>query len=133
MANEQQSSRAIHRQDIKPRSSIGVESKRDGGLNTLTIKPGENLDSSSASLFTRAIAEAQHDVGTLIVVDMTDTRRIFDSGVALLKMLDERSWRRACKVRIINCSPHLERSITQGLTPGTFNLSDNCIMLEIPQ
>lgn len=129
----QQFTQATHRQETRSGSSIGVEIKKEGGLNKLTIKPGENLDSGSASLFSRAIAEAQHDVGTLIVVDMEKTRNIFDSGVALLKVLDERSWRRASKIRIINCSPHLKRRLTQGLTPGKFNLSDTCIMLETSQ
>jgi len=53
--------------------------------------------------------------------------------VALLLMLDERSWRSASKVRIINCNHELVHRITHCLPPGEFNLSGDCGELETLQ
>ena len=108
----------------------GVEISDQGDVRTVTIRVGEELDRSANDIFTRAITEAQHDVGNLIVVDLANTRRITDSGLALLIKLNERSWRTACKVRIVNCNPELHYRITHHLDPGTFNLSLDCSELE---
>jgi anti-anti-sigma regulatory factor len=132
MGNQQQPTRAAPSQRVKPGLAASLEIKDRGDVHTITINVGEDLDDGANNLFTKAIIEAQHDVGTLIVVNMANTRRIFDSGLALLKLLNERSWRRTNKIRIINCRPDLECRFAHGLNPGIFDLSDDCLLLEIP-
>ena len=90
---------------------------------TITIKVGTNLDLGIHDLFMKATRHAQSSIRNRIVVDLDKTQRIFDSGLALLRQLDIRSWRMSCKVRIINCTPDLEQRIEQVLDPGMFNLS----------
>jgi len=89
----------------------------------ITIKIGTSLDLRLNDIFMKAIRHAQGSIRNRIVVDLEKTHRIFDSGLALLMLLNIRSWRKSCKVLIINCSPDLEQRIEQGLTPGMFNLS----------
>ncbi|UCB53819.1 MAG: hypothetical protein JSW45_07545 [Thiotrichales bacterium] len=91
----------------------------------ITIKVGANLDLSLHDLFMKAIRYGQGSIRNRIVVDLEKTQRIFDSGLVLLMMLDLRSWRKSCKVRIINCSVDLEQRIHQCLAPGLFNLSQD--------
>ena len=89
----------------------------------ITIKIGTNMDLRLYDLFMKAIRHAQGSIRNRIVVDLEKTDRIFDSGLSLLLLLNTRSWRRSCKVLIINCNPDLEQRIEQGLAPGMFNLS----------
>lgn len=91
----------------------------------ITIKVGTNLDLRLHDLFMTAIRHAQGSIRNRIVVDLENTRRIFDSGLALLVQLNMRSWRKSCKVNIINCDPELEQQIERVLSPGIFNLSRN--------
>ena len=92
---------------------------------TITIKVGTSLDLSLHDLFMQAIMHAQSSIRNRIVVDLDNTHQIFDSGLALLMQLDIRSWRKSCKVLIINCNPNLEQRIEQTLAPGMFNLSQS--------
>lgn len=89
----------------------------------ITIKIGTSMDLRLYNLFMRAIKHAQSSIRHRIVVDLEKTHRIFDSGLALLMLLNTRSWRKSYKILIINCNPELERRIEQGLAPGMFNLS----------
>lgn len=89
----------------------------------ITISVGTSLDLRLHDIFMKAIKYAQSSVRNRIVVDLERTHLIFDSGLALLMMLNIRSWRKSCKVLIINCNPDLEQRIEQGLTAGMFNLS----------
>jgi len=89
----------------------------------ITINVGTNLDLRLHDLFMKAIRHAQGSIRNRIVVDLEKTQRIFDSGLALLLQLDNRSWRKSCKVHIINCDPELEQRIERVLAPGKFNLS----------
>jgi len=132
MGKQQQPARATHLQNVKSYLPASLEIGEQGQVHIITIRVGEDLDGGAIGIFTKAIAEAQHEVGTLIVVNMANTRRIFDSGLELLKLLDERSWRRTNKIRIINCRPDLECRFAHGLNPGTFDLSEECLLLEIP-
>ena len=132
MGSQTPSSRATHMHQSKQHASTRADLREQGDMNTITIRVGNEFDGSASAVFRNVIEQAQHEVGTVIVVDMANTQRIFDSGLELLKMLDKRSWRRTTKIRIINCSPDMERRITHGLPTGTFNLSGDCIMLETP-
>ncbi len=89
----------------------------------ITIKIGTSMDLRLYDLFMNAIKHAQSSIRHRIVVDMEKTNRIFDSGLALLMLLNTRSWRKSCKILIINCNPDLEQRIEQGLAHGMFNLS----------
>jgi len=92
----------------------------------ITIRVGTSLDLRLHDVFMKAIKYAQRSTRNRIVVDLDKTHLIFDSGLALLMMLNIRSWRKSCKVLIINCNPDLEQRIEQGLTAGMFNLSRGC-------
>ena len=89
----------------------------------ITIRIGTSLDLRHHEIFMKAIKYAQSSISNRIVVDLEKTQLIFDSGLALLMMLNTRNWRKSCKVRIINCNPDLEQRIEQGLKAGKFNLS----------
>jgi anti-anti-sigma regulatory factor len=115
---------------INDRKLVTSETQRTGASldvnqqeGTITIKVGTNLDLGIHDLFMKAAMHAQSSIRNRIVVDLDKTQRIFDSGLALLRQLDIRSWRKSCKVRIINCTPDLVQRIEQGLVPGMFNLS----------
>jgi anti-anti-sigma regulatory factor len=96
----------------------------------ITIHVGEILDGYATEVFTKAIEQAQHDVRNHIIVDLADTARILESGLKLLTMLDERCWRMAGKIHVINCKPDLAPKVRRGLAPDVFNLSDDCKQLE---
>ena len=91
----------------------------------ITIRIGTSLDLRLYDLFIQAIKHAQGSIRNRIVVDLEKTHRIFDSGLALLALLDARSWRKSCKVLIVNCNPDLVRRIEHGLAPGMFSLSQD--------
>lgn len=88
----------------------------------ILINVGEDLDLRLSDTFLQAVSCAQRDVSSRIVVDLSKTRRIFDSGLALLMLLNDRTWRLSGKIRIINCRPELKHRLSRGLVPGMFNL-----------
>ena len=132
MVNELHAGQAVQagsksRTAVQRRTARLDINKQDG---VITIKVGDDLDLRLHDLFLEALEQAQHDAGSRIVVDLSNTRRIVDSGLALLMLLDERSWRLACKVRVENCRPELQHRLGHGLPHGMFNLSSNCQVLE---
>jgi len=94
--------------------------------HAIIINVGEDLDLRLRDTFLRAVGCAQMDVAGRIVVDLSKTRRIFDSGLAMLMMLDDRTWRLSGKIRIINCSPELKQRLARSLLPDRFNLVQGC-------
>jgi anti-anti-sigma regulatory factor len=94
--------------------------------SAITINVGEDLDLRLRDIFLRAVACAQRNVASRIVVDLSQTRRIFDSGLAMLMLLNDRAWRLSGKIRIINCRPELKQRLARGLAVGKFNLVQGC-------
>jgi anti-anti-sigma regulatory factor len=92
----------------------------------IIINVGEDLDLRLSDTFLQAVSCAQRDVTSRIVVDLSKTRRIFDSGLAMLMLLNDRTWRLSGKIRIINCRPELKHRLSRGLIPGMFNLVQGC-------
>lgn len=94
--------------------------------SVITITVGEVLDLRFRDTFLKAIECAQRDVTCRIVVDLRKTRRIFDSGLAMLMLLNDRTWRLSGKIRIINCNPALKQRLARSLDTGKFNLTQGC-------
>lgn len=94
--------------------------------SAITINVGEDLDLRLRDTFLQAVAWAQRSVARRIIVDLGKTRRIFDSGLAMLMLLNDRSWRLSSRVRIINCRPELKHRLVHGLIPARFNLVQDC-------
>jgi anti-anti-sigma regulatory factor len=90
--------------------------------HSITISVGVDLDLRLRDIIMQAVVCAQRDVASRIVVDLRKTRRIFDSGLAMLMLLNDRSWRLSGKIRIINCRPELKHRLMRNLLPDNFNL-----------
>jgi anti-anti-sigma regulatory factor len=103
-------------------SALNVDDKS----SAIIISVGEDLDLRLRDTFLRAVGCAQRNVASRIVVDLSKTRRIFDSGLAMLMLLNERSWRLSSKIRIINCRPELKHRLARGLALSKFNLVQGC-------
>jgi anti-anti-sigma regulatory factor len=88
----------------------------------ITINVGEDLDLRLRDTFLQVVGCAQRNVASRIVVDLSKTRRIFDSGLAMLMLLNARAWRLSSKIRIVNYRPELQRRLVDGLNPDIFNL-----------
>lgn len=96
--------------------------KVDSYGHSITISVGEDLDLRLRDLFMQAVVCAQRDVASRIVVDLRKTSRIFDSGLAMLMLLNDRAWRLSGKIRIINCRPELKHRLMRNLLTDNFNL-----------
>jgi anti-anti-sigma regulatory factor len=110
-------------------STARFDVKGTGDDITLTVYVGEDLDFLAKDTFKRAIAEAQRSLNACVVVDLENTKRIDDSGLELLSMLNTGCWRMSRKVRIVNCSADLECRFAGGLERGVFDLSGECSTL----
>jgi len=94
----------------------------DGSV--VTIRVGRDLDLRLCNVFLKAAAQAQRLAASRIVVDLRQTRRLYDSGVAMLMVLHDRAWYLTEKICITNCSPEIRGRLTDDLLPKLFNLAE---------
>jgi len=94
----------------------------DGSV--VIIRVGRDLDLRLCNVFLKAAAQAQRLAASRIVVDLRQTRRLYDSGLAMLMALHDRTWYLNEKIRIINCSPEIRDRLTDDLLPKLFNLAE---------
>ena len=94
----------------------------DGSV--VIIHVGRNLDLRLCDIFLKAAAQAQRLAASRMVVDLRQTRRLYDSGLAMLMLLHDRAWYLTEKIRITNCRPEIRDRLTDDLFPRLFNLAD---------
>ena len=112
-----------HLNSIRGISRTQLNVCEDGSV--VTIRVGRDLDLRLCKVFLKAAAQAQRLAASRIVVDMRQTRRLYDSGLAMLMVLHDRAWYLTEKIRITNCSPEIRGRLTGGLLPKLFNLAKN--------
>ena len=104
------------------RSQTLLNVSKDGSV--VTIRVGRDLDLRLCNVFLKAAAQAQTLAASRIVVDLHQTRRLYDSGLAMLMVLHDRAWYLTENIRIINCRPEIRGRLADGLFPKLFNLAD---------
>lgn len=92
-----------------PRAGTAVE----GGLlwaknsETLVLRIGECLDLSINALVQQAIQALEASRPERVVVDLSATRKVFDSGMALLLLLRNRAGHLKDQIYLTNCAPRI--------------------------
>ena len=112
-----------HLNSVSGISQTLLNVSEDGSV--VTIRVGQDLDLRLCNIFLKAAAHAQRLAASRIVVDLRQTRRIYDSGLAMLMVLHDRAWYLTEKIRITNCSPEIRSKLTDDLLPQLFNLAEN--------
>ena len=85
----------------------------EGGLlwaknsKTLVLRIGECLDLSINALVQQAIQALEASRPERVVVDLTATRKVFDSGMALLLLLRNRAGHLRDRIYLTNCAPRI--------------------------
>jgi len=87
------------------------------------IRIGRHLDFRLHEQFLRACRRAQLTRTRKIVIDLARTRRLHESGLALLMMLHDRAWCLRDGIELINCSAALRARVNRDLYPGIFHLA----------
>ena len=86
------------------------------------ISIGRNFDFRLRDQFLRACRRAQLSRARKIVIDLARTRRLHESGLALLMMLHDRAWCLRDGIELINCSAPLRARFNRDVCPGIFSL-----------
>jgi anti-anti-sigma regulatory factor len=92
-------------------------------VDTVFIRIGRHFDFRLRDQFQRACRRAQVGRARRIVVDFAETRRLHDSGLALLMMLHDRTWWLRDGIELINCSAAVRARFQRDVQPGTFCLA----------
>jgi anti-anti-sigma regulatory factor len=87
------------------------------------IRIGRHFDFRLRNQFQRACRRAQLAQARKIVVDFAHTRRLHDSGLALLMMLHDRTWWLRDGIELVNCSAVVRARFKRDVQPGTFSLA----------
>jgi anti-anti-sigma regulatory factor len=88
----------------------------------ITIETDEDLDLRSHGVFVHACRLAEEPNLRAIEVNLGKTRKIRDSGLAMLLMLRERMGREANGIRLINCSPEIRSRLAASSVGTQFQL-----------
>jgi anti-anti-sigma regulatory factor len=91
--------------------------------DVLTIWVGTHFDARLSGVFTRACRRVQTARARKIVIDFSQTRRLHESGLALLMMLHDRAWCLPEGIELVNCSPAMRGWLSSELYPGTFKVA----------
>lgn len=77
----------------------------------ISIETDEELDLTSHSVFVDACRLAEYPKHTTINVDLTRTRTIRASGVAMLLMLHKLPGWDGTRIRLLNCNQEIRRQL----------------------
>ena len=83
-----------------------------GNDRVITIRVDEQLDCSAHSEFIRACRLAEMSKPGEVVIDLNRTRRIADSGLAMLIMLRHRLGKVRNRILLVNCRPELRKVLS---------------------
>ena len=85
----------------------------------MVIQAAERFDLVACRQFVRAARLVENDEVERVVVDLTATREVLDSGLALLRMLYERTDGDPQRVVLANCHPSIARRLREaGMEPA---------------
>ncbi len=113
-------------ESIQPRQTAGTPFNAEETDSAIVIKVGQDLDLRLLDIFMQAIEIVQRGIISRIEVDLSRTRRIFDSGLALLMSLNHRNLTLSGKIRIINCDAGLKSRLRCCVNTGLFSLEQVC-------
>jgi anti-anti-sigma factor len=94
-----------------------------GSEKVVTIEVDERLDCSVHSAFNSACKLVEAAESRKIVIDLSKTRRIADSGLAMLMMLRNRLGRVKNRILLVNCRPELRKSLAVIQFPTKFRIA----------
>jgi anti-anti-sigma regulatory factor len=86
------------------------------------IRIGRHFDFRLRDQFLRACRTAQLARARKIVIDLAQTRRLHESGLALLMMLHDRAWCLRDGIELVNCSAPLLARFKREVYPGIFSI-----------
>ena len=90
---------------------------------TIRIDVGENFDFRLRDHFIRACQRTRTSIVGKIIVDLQDTCRVDDSGLALLMMLHDRALHTQEGIEVVNCSPRLRNRLDSEMSSEIFRVS----------
>ena len=91
--------------------------------NVLTVHVDERLDCSAHSYLSDACDMAFDTKPERILIDLGKTRRIADSGLAMLMMFKDRLGFFKNRILLVNCRPELRRSLSLVNVPAVFRIT----------
>lgn len=94
-----------------------------GEENIITVHVDERLDCSAHARLSDICDLAIESNHRRIVIDLGRTRRIADSGLAMLMMLKDRMGTFRDRVLLVNCRPELRRSLSRVKVPAVFRVA----------
>jgi hypothetical protein len=89
----------------------------------IRIETDESLDLRAQAVFQRACRLAEHPDLHIIEVNLGKTRDIRGSGVAMLKMLRERTDPDRHLIRLVNCRPEIRQQLV------TCSVGKHCLVV----
>jgi anti-anti-sigma regulatory factor len=89
----------------------------------LVLRVGERLDLSLSELVQQAIQSIATTVPERVVVDLGATRRVFDSGVALLLLLRNRAGHLKGRMYLANCAPKIFSRLARAGIASQFRMA----------
>jgi anti-anti-sigma factor len=90
----------------------------------ITIRVDEQLDFSAHRAFSHACEElAAYPDTRKIIIDLSKTRRVFDSGLAMLLMLRDRAGRLKGRIMLANCGPEIREQLATGKFGAQFHIA----------
>ena len=100
-----------------------ISTTNNGNGNTINIHTDECLDFSVCSLFSRAWELTEYPDMEHIVIDLGNTRRINDSGLAMLLLLSERTEKVVGKIQLVNCRPEVKKRLSYSSLATAFKVA----------
>ncbi|WPL12883.1 MULTISPECIES: STAS domain-containing protein [Thiorhodovibrio] len=92
---------------------MGGELAWDKKSNTLVVRPGEQLDLRLIALIRQAIETLLTVKPRTLVVDLSATEKVFDSGMALLLLLNHHAGYLRERIVLANCGPRVYRRLAR--------------------
>ena len=90
----------------------------------ITIRVDEQLDFSAHRAFSHACEElAAYPDTRRIIIDLSKTQRVFDSGLAMLLMLRDRAGRLKGRIMLANCGPEIRERLATGKFGAQFHIA----------
>jgi anti-anti-sigma factor len=95
-----------------------------GKRKVITIRVDEQLDFSAHRAFSHACEElAAYPDTRKIIIDLSRTRRVFDSGLAMLLMLRDRAGRLKGRIMLANCGPEIRERLSTSKFGAQFHIA----------
>ncbi len=93
---------------------MDVSVKRTAAGDLVFVRLDERLDFSANKSFNRAMEFATSTRARAIVIDLARTRRLFDSGKAMLLYLRDRAGQLKDGIQLVNAAPRIGSQLSQG-------------------